>query len=377
LSRGKLTVLRNTPRVPTPLPITDRPVRVAVVGLGQIAELCLPPYLERDDVEIVGLCDVEATRIERWAKVFPAARTTTDLDTLLTFDADVVDVLVPTPRHCEVVTEVLHAGFHVQVQKPLARSLDEADRMLAARRDGAVLRVMEDYVCFPPLAKLREVVESGALGPAQSMHMKIVATPYGGWDVNPASYVWQFEQARDGHGILTFDHGWHQLAVAHWLFGPVRRVFGWVRKTPIAPKDAPEVVLDAPATFVWEHDNDVRVVLDVTLAPEMYFRSDFYADDERVEVTGSRGYVRCNRISGRGIEEPSVVVYRDGEVRQYHALDDQPPDAFVASAANGIEYFRTGHGPLLFDGETSRAILATLLTALESSEQGVPLDVER
>jgi hypothetical protein len=64
-------------------------------------------------------------------------------------------------------------------------------------------------------------------------------------------------------------------------------------------------------------------------------------------------------------------------VRQYHALDDQPPDAFAASAANGIEYFRTGKGPLLFDGETSRAILATLLTALESSAQGVPLDVER
>src|SRR6185312_7905164 len=112
-----------------------------------------------------------------------------------------------------------------------------------------------------------------------------------------------------------------------------------------------------------------RAALDVTLAPEMYFRSDYYADDERVEVTGSRGYVRCNRISGRGVQEPSVVVYRDGEVRQYHALGDEPPDAFAASAANGIEYFRTGKGPLLFDGETSRMILATLLTALESSER--------
>jgi predicted dehydrogenase len=284
-------------------------------------------------------------------------------------------VLVPTPRHCEVVSQALAAGFHVQVQKPLARSLDEADRMLAARTDGAVLRVMEDYVCYPPLVQLRDVVASGEIGPAQSLHMKIVATPNGGWDVNPASYVWQFEQARDGHGILTFDHGWHQLAVAHWLFGPVRRVFGWVRKTQIAPKDAPEVVLDAPATFVWEHDNGVRAVLDVTLAPEMYFRSDYYADDERVEVTGTRGYARCNRISGRGVQEPAVVVYRDGEVREYHALADRPPNAFAASAANGVNYFRTTEGPLLFDGDTSRAILTTLLTALESSDRGVPLDV--
>jgi predicted dehydrogenase len=108
----------------------------------------------------------------------------------------------------------------------------------------------------------------------------------------------------------------------------------------------------------------------------MYFRSDYYADDERVEVTGTRGYVRCNRISGRGVQEPSVVVYRDGEVRQYHALDDRPPDAFAASTANGIDHFRAGNTPLLFDGATSRRILATLLTALESSARGVPLDVD-
>jgi predicted dehydrogenase len=362
--------------VPTPLPVTDRPLHVAVVGLGQIAELCLPPYVGRDDVELVALCDRDAARLARWAPLFPSARATTSLDELLTLDADVVDVLVPTPLHCEVVTQVLDAGFHVQVQKPLARSLDEADRMLAAaRRTGAVVRVLEDYVFFPPLVKLRDIVASGEIGAPQSLHMKIVATPNGGWDVNPASYVWQFEQARDGHGILTFDHGWHQLAVAHWLFGDVRRVFGWVRRTPIGPADAPQIVLDAPATFVWEHTNDVRAVLDVTLAPEMYYRSDYYSDDERVEVTGTRGYVRCNRISGRGVQEPSVVVYRDGEVRAYHALCDEPPDAFAASCAHGVDWFRGRVPDMTMDGDTSRRVLRTLLTALESSTQGVPLDV--
>jgi predicted dehydrogenase len=349
-------------------------VRVAVVGLGQIAELCLPPYVARDDVEIVGLCDRDPSRIDRWAKVFPDATGTTDLDTLLQLDADVVDVLVPTPNHAEVVTRVLDAGFHVQVQKPLARSLADADRMLAAaRRTNAVLRVMEDYVCFPPIVKLRDIVQSGEIGPAQSMSMKIIATAHGGWEVNPASYDWQFAQARDGHGILTFDHGWHQLAVAYWLFGPIHRIFGWIRRTNITP----EVVLDTPATFVWEHDNGVRVTLEIVLAPEMYYRSDYYADDERVEVVGTRGYVRCNRISGRGVQEPSVVMYRDGEMHEYHALADEPPDAFAASAANGIDYFRTGTGDVVIDGETARAVLCALLTGLESSTQGTPLDVPK
>ncbi|MBV8949565.1 MAG: Gfo/Idh/MocA family oxidoreductase [Actinobacteria bacterium] len=363
--------------MPSALPIIDRPVRIAVVGLGQIAELCLPPYTARDDVHLVGLCDLDEERLTRWKQVFPSAATTTDLDTLLELDADVVDVLVPTPFHGDVVVRVLDAGFHVQVQKPLARSLDEADRMLAAaRRNDAVLRVLEDYIFYPPLVRLRDVVQSREIGDAVGIHMKIVATGRGGWDVPMSSYQWQFEQARDGRGMLTFDHGWHQLAIAHWLFGPVRRVFGWVRETQIAADIAPEIVLDAPATFVWEHENGVRAELEVVLAPEMYFRSDYYSGDERVEVTGTRGFVRCNRISAFGIREPSVVVYRDGEMRAYHALDDDPPAAFRASAAHGVDHFRgVNPGRPVLDGETAREVLATLIAGLESSRLGRPVDL--
>src|SRR5262249_55479855 len=193
-----------------------------------------------------------------------------------------------------------------------------------AARTGAVLRVLEDYVCFPPLARLKAVVESGEIGPPQAMHMKIVATARGGWDVNPASYEWQLAQAADGQGILTFDHGWHQLVVADCLFGPIRRVFGWIRRTEFPGG----FVLDVPATFVWEHHNGVRTVLDIVLAGDMYYRSDYYADDERVEVTGTRGYVRCNRISGRGVQEPSVVVYPHPQMPAYHPLPDEPPHPF-------------------------------------------------
>ena len=51
-----------------------RPLRIAVVGLGQISELVLPTYLERDDVEIVGLCDHDDERLERWRAGVPATR---------------------------------------------------------------------------------------------------------------------------------------------------------------------------------------------------------------------------------------------------------------------------------------------------------------
>ena len=132
--------------------------------------------------------------------------------------------------------------------------------------------------------------------------------------------------------MLVFDHGWHQLAIAYWLFGPIRRIFGWIGSTQVAPDIAPEITLDAPSTLVWEHDNGVRGVLDITLAPDTYFRSDYYTCDERVEVTAARGYVRCNRVSACGVQEPSVVVYAEGQTRGYHALPDSRPTRSRRSA---------------------------------------------
>ncbi len=357
--------------MPTPLPITG-PVRLAVVGLGQVAELVLPTYLERDDVRIVGLCDRDPTRLARWAPQVPDARTTTDLGELLATDVDVVDVLVPTPAHADVVCRALDAGFHVQVQKPLARDLDGADRMLAAQRaSGATLRVLEDYLFFPPLVAMKSLLDAGEVGDPLTVTMKIVATGRGGWDLTRESLEWQFEQSRDGRGMLVFDHGWHQFAVATWLFGPIRRVFAWLGRTEVVAG----IEMDAPSTLVWEHANGVRAVLDITFALDMYFRSSHYTGDERIEVTGTRGYVRTNRISAQGIAEPAVVLYRDGETRAFHDIDDRPPDAFRASTAHGLAWFRGEVAEPVMDPVASRHVLAVLVAALESHACGHAVDV--
>lgn len=357
--------------MPTPLPLHG-PVRLAVVGTGQIAELVLPAYLAHPEIEVVGLCDTDPDRLARWAAAFPDAVAAGDLRALLDMRPDVVDVLVPTPKHAEVVTAVLDAGIHVQVQKPLARDLVGADAMLAAAaRSGASLSVLEDYLCYPPLVHLAEVVASGDIGDPVGVHMKIVATGRGGWDVSPSAYEWQFEQARDGRGMLVFDHGWHQLAVAMSLFGPVTRIFAWLGETEIVSG----IVMDAPSTLVWEHAGGVRAVLDITFALDTYFRSSHYTGDERVEVTGSRGFVRCNRISAHGIQEPALVVYRDGETRAFHDIDDTPPDAFAAMAARTADFFAGRRPDPVLGAVDARAVLAALLAALESHRRGSPVDV--
>ena len=322
----------------------------------------LPAYAANDQVEIVGLCDRNQVRVDRWADTFPDAVHTTDLEAALATSPDVVDVLVPTPLHADVVVPILERGFHVQVQKPISRDLEGADRMLAAARDSAAtLNILEDYRCYPPMVKLGELVHGGEIGEPVGCHMKIVATGLGGWEVLPESYEWQFQQQLDGRGMLVFDHGWHQLALAMWLFGPVRRIFAWIGETVIVPD---LIVMDAPTTLVWEHENGVRTVVDITFAVDTFFKSSHYGGDERIEVTGSKGFVRCNRISAEGIQEPSVELYRDGEVRSFHALDDRPPDAFTAMADRGVAFYQGREPEPLMDGSTGRAILEVLVAAL-------------
>ncbi|MEY2398795.1 MAG: hypothetical protein QOJ00_1969 [Actinomycetota bacterium] len=357
--------------MPTPVPFDDRPVRVAVVGLGQIAELMVPPYLAHRDVEIVALCDSNQERLDRWAPLAPGARVTRDLDELLASDdVDVVDVLVPTPLHGDVGVRVLEAGHHLQLQKPIARTIEDCDRLLAAAKaNGAMLRVLEDYVFFPPLVRLRDIVASGELGDAVGVHMKVVNTGRGGWDVLPGAYEWQLAQTKDGRGMLVFDHAWHQLAVATWLFGPIRSIVGWIGESEVVPGFS----LDAPATLAWEHQNGLRATLDITLAVDTYWKSDFYSCDERVEVTCARGSVRCNRISAAGRQEPSLEVYKDGEVRSFHALADGGDAGFVASTQHMVDLFRGRSDEVVMSGDSARSVLVALLAGLDSSREGVHL----
>jgi hypothetical protein len=85
--------------------------------------------------------------------------------------------------------------------------------------------------------------------------------------------------------------------------------------------------------------------------------------------------VRCNRISAFGVQEPSVEVYKDGQMRAYHALPDTLPAGFAASTDHAVAYFRGETDTLTMSGDDARDVLVALLAAVESGKSGVPVDV--
>jgi predicted dehydrogenase len=347
----------------------DRPVRAAFVGLGRIYDLNVRAYFSNPDVDVVALVDPSEERRNQRQADWPQAATFASVDDLAAsgLEIDAVETLLPIPLHVQGVVELLDHGWHVNLQKPMCSHLDEAQRMLdAAERNQRVLRVMENYLFYEPLRKLKATVESGAIGEVTGYHMKMVGSGRGGWDVPESSYRWQFEQMKRGRGVLVFDDGWHKLATAIWLFGPIREVRAWVGATEVVPG----IAVDAPSTIVWEHHSGVRGIWDITLAMDMYLRSDYYTNDERWEITGRRGYARVNRCTGRGIQQPSLEVYAEGEMTSYHALDDDWASSFRDSGRHWLRWLRTGEGPLLWSGEEAVDVLRFALAAYQSSADG-------
>ncbi len=144
------------------------PVRVAVVGCGAISQAHLRAIRSATDpqIEVAGLFDLDRWRAEQRAGEFGVERIYGSWEEVLgDTTADVVDVLLPHDAHCRFAVEALEAGRHVVVEKPMATSLEECDRMIAAaERAGKQLRPVHNRIYDPATDAAKQFVDEGAIG---------------------------------------------------------------------------------------------------------------------------------------------------------------------------------------------------------------------
>ncbi|HZP34622.1 MAG TPA: Gfo/Idh/MocA family oxidoreductase [Candidatus Acidoferrales bacterium] len=120
--------------------MSDRPVRVAVVGAGDFGRNHARVYRRLEAVELVAIVDSNSERARSVASEFGTS-VFPDLGAL-TGCVDAATVAVPTSEHARVGCRLMELGIDVLVEKPIAASLSEADLLLAAaRRHGRILQV--------------------------------------------------------------------------------------------------------------------------------------------------------------------------------------------------------------------------------------------
>lgn len=116
-------------------------LRCGVIGVGHLGFHHARLYQTLEDVELVGVVDVEEKNRQRAATEL-GATTFERIEDLLAAGVDAVSVVTPTTTHAEVVLEVLEGGAHVLVEKPIAPTLEEAEAMVAkAKAVGKRLQV--------------------------------------------------------------------------------------------------------------------------------------------------------------------------------------------------------------------------------------------
>ena len=150
------------------------PVRVGVVGLGYWGPNLARNFDRLPEAELAWICDGSEDARARWAAAFPAARTAAEIDELVADPAlDAIVVATHVPSHAELALRALEAGKHCFVEKPLAQSVAEAERVAeAAAASGRVLMVGHLLEYHPGVEKLRQIAGSGELGDVHYMYTK-------------------------------------------------------------------------------------------------------------------------------------------------------------------------------------------------------------
>jgi predicted dehydrogenase len=140
-------------------------VRVGLVGAGYVAAHHLRALNALSFVEVVGVCDRDRSRAEALAKKFRAGAVYTDMASMAGAKPDVIHILTPPAFHCSLALAAMDLGCHVFVEKPMAESVEECDRMIAhAREKGVVLSVNHSDRFDPVVLQAIAVARSGAIG---------------------------------------------------------------------------------------------------------------------------------------------------------------------------------------------------------------------
>jgi predicted dehydrogenase len=346
-----------------------KPIRAAIVGCGRISDLHEMGYRGRDDACIAAVCDTNRARAKTKAKAWNVPKVYKKYEQVLGDpEIDLVELLTPHHLHCEMTVAACRAGKHVSVQKPMALSSQEADTMIAAAAEcGVQLRVYENFVFYAPAVKARQMIQAGEIGEARMIRAHVsTGTGDTSWDVPLSAWLWRFNEKQCGGGPLVFDHGYHLFSIIYDLMGPVQRVSAWIDSTPVAPG----VHIDAPATFMIQFKAPRRYgVMDIAHTPKMRIYSDYYADDDRIEIIGEKGILMINRYTARTIDLPELILFKDGKTTAIPVEGVEWHDSFIACTQHMFDVLKHGEAPRL-SGQTGKEVLQFALAALISNEQG-------
>ena len=196
---------------------TDKRIRFAVVGCGHIGKRHAEMITRDEKAELVALCDIRPKE-ELGVEAYPVPFAK-NLEELLKIasDVDVINICVPNGLHAEMAIKAIEAGHHVVIEKPMALTLADAERVIytSLRYRKQVFCVMQNRYS-PPSVWIKEMVDSGKLGQVYMVQLNCY------WNRDERYYKpggWHGDARLDGGTLFTqFSHF---IDIMYWLFGDI------------------------------------------------------------------------------------------------------------------------------------------------------------
>lgn len=251
------------------------PIRWGILGCGNVTERKSgPAFQQATGSALVAVMRRTPGAAADYARRHGVARWYEDADALIA-DPDVEAVYVATPpgSHLALALRVAEAGKPCYVEKPIARSAEEADALVEAfARRGLPLFVAYYRRVWPRFRFVREVVESGRLGTLTSVEA-VYARPMHPDD--PAALPWRLRAEESGGGLFM-DLASHTLDVLDFVLGPLSDVSG------LAARGAAAYDVEQAVAMAFRAGGAVGVG-----------RWNFggFASEDRITLTGTRGRV--------------------------------------------------------------------------------------
>ncbi|HSU34017.1 MAG TPA: Gfo/Idh/MocA family oxidoreductase [Propionibacteriaceae bacterium] len=281
--------------------------RVAVIGCGSVSVVHFEAIRAIPGAELVAVCDSDAATSEAASAQHGVPGYADHRALLDEVRPDVVHVSTPHHQHVPLAIDALSAGVAVLMEKPVARTVDEAQALIAAAEASPA----KIGICFQnrynaTTQAIRTLIDSGELGAVLGGSASVT------WN-RPTSYYttrpWRGQQRLSGGGVMI-NQAIHTLDALLWLLGDATAVAGRSSRHVLAD----EVDVEDTAHLVIDHATGARSVLFATVANVVdspvtmeivteqatcYLRGDLtirYADGrveqvpERVAASGGRAY---------------------------------------------------------------------------------------
>lgn len=339
-------------------------MKIGILGFahGHVNTYCARWRQEPDlGVEVAAGWDHDATRLQKAVADFGVTAHATPAALLADPSLKAVVIAAETSMHADLVLQAAAAGKAIVLQKPMALTLEQADRMVAAvRKAGVPFTLAWQMRTDPQNVKIRELVRSGQLGKifmVRRRHgLSMILT-------NPAFRdMWHLkpEYNRD----IWADDAAHPIDFMHWIFGVPQTVTAELGTLydPIQPHD------NGVAVFRYADGMIAEVVCSFTCL----------AGENTTEITAEKGVIIQNYGDGPSSDTPrstdtSALKWYLHDTRKWVQEPNQGPvnqGQRIRYLAGPIAEFLHGKRPPIATAEEGRTSLRMVLACYESNEQG-------